>query len=46
MNERNWFGWLDNKSEDNLIWAVNYLIKKGGLRIEDRGQSVSTTNTY
>ena len=42
MNERNWFGWLDNKSEDNLIWAVNYLIKKGGLRIEDRGQSVST----
>jgi hypothetical protein len=41
MNEQNWFGWLDNKSEDNLIWAVTYLIKKGGLKIDDRGQRAS-----
>lgn len=41
MNEQNWFGWLDNQSEDNLIWALNYLVDNAGLKIDDRGQRAS-----
>ena len=41
MNEQNWFDWLDDTKVDNQIWAVNYLIKKGGLRLDDRGQRAS-----
>jgi hypothetical protein len=41
MNEQNWFAWLDDKNEDYLILAVNYLIEKGGLKIDDRGQRAS-----
>lgn len=41
MNEQNWFDWLDDKNDNYLFWALNYLVDKGGLRIDDRGQRAS-----